>query len=1139
MHRLRVLILSVLLQLVLFYTGLAQRSYTNRSVLATGSWYKLSTARQGIYRIDAAALTRLGISLPVPSAQIRLFGNGGQMLPEANAPARQDDLAEVAVWMEDGGDGSFSGSDYLLFYAPGQDSWTWDDVGKRYRFQRNLYADSSWFYLKVEGEGRRLKTQAGTLVPNLTVNTYDARWVFEKDTINFLQSGKEWYGEEFGTAPGKLQSRDFTVPMQGAVVGAPVVVYTDVVARAAGQYSRFEVRLNRDLIQDIQVSPLPGVAFEPVAIPATQVSTQAATQNSLLLNLAFFPGSVNGQGWLNQLGVGFRGRLEMRDQGLVFRDRASVGAGNVVQYQVGGGGLGVVVWEVTDPLAPVAMKVVGGSSQFTFNNDASVLREYIAVSPDRYLTPVFTGRVSNQNLHGSPQVPYIIVTHASLLFEANRLAEYHRQNDGLAYVVADVQQIYNEFSSGTPDPSAIRDFVKMFYDRAGADTLQRPKYLLLFGDGSFDYKEKTDSLTNLVPVFESFNSLDPLVSYVSDDFFGLLDDNDDVNSVTPVSYLDIGIGRVPASTVAQAKAYIDKVIAYGKSFGPWRNQMSFVADDEDINTHFNDAEIISKTAGASNEAVNIAKMYLDAYVQESGSGGSRYPQVNEAINRRMFTGNLIWNYSGHGGSSRLAQEAILEADMVNVWSNAQKLPLFITATCDFAPYDDPAIQSLGDNILMRPLTGAIGLMTTTRPVFAFSNRVINNNYLATALYRQPDGKYLTLGEAVKRTKNYTYQTSGDALNNRKFTLLGDPALTLGYPKMKVVTTAINNIAAAAYTDTLKALNRYTITGEVRNLQGVLMTDFSGNVYPVLYDKEQELSTRGNDPGSRVAGFRQQLNPVFAGKAKVQGGKFSYTFIVPKDIDIRTGRGRLSYYADNGATDGAGTETNWYVGGLGNEVKDDGQGPVVRAYLNDEKFVNGGIVNENPVLIVKLTDSSGINTVGTGIGHDLTATLDDDPRKIYILNDFYEADTSFRNGTIRFPLAGLSPGPHNLKIKAWDVFNNSSEQILEFMVAKQEELALKHVLNYPNPFTTNTRFWFEHNRPGEQLQVFIRIMTVTGKVVKTIQRTITTIGNRSDEISWDGRDDYGAKLGRGVYLWQLSVRTSDGKRVQKLEKLVVL
>ena len=339
MHLLRVLILSLLLQLVLFSTGLAQRAYTNRSVLATGSWYKLSTARQGIYRIDAAVLTRLGISLPVPSAQLRLFGNGGQMLPEANAPVRQDDLAEVAVWMEDGGDGSFSGSDYLLFYAPGQDSWSWDEVNKLYRFQRNLYADSAWFYLKVEGGGKRVRVQ-GEAVANLTVNTYDARWVFEKDTINFLQSGKEWYGEEFGTAPGKLQSRDYTVPLQGAVVGAPVTVHTDVVARAAGKYSRFEVRLNRDLIQDIQVSPLPGVAFEPVAIPASQISTQTATQSSLLLNLSFFPGSVNGQGWLNQLGVGFRGRLEVRDQGLVFRDRASVGAGNVARFEVGGLGAG-------------------------------------------------------------------------------------------------------------------------------------------------------------------------------------------------------------------------------------------------------------------------------------------------------------------------------------------------------------------------------------------------------------------------------------------------------------------------------------------------------------------------------------------------------------------------------------------------------------------------------------------------------------------------------------------------------------------------------------------------------------------------------------------------------------------------------
>jgi hypothetical protein len=648
-----------------------------------------------------------------------------------------------------------------------------------------------------------------------------------------------------------------------------------------------------------------------------------------------------------------------------------------------------------------------------------------------------------------------------------------------------------------------------------------------------------DSTTNLLPVFESPFSTDPLTSYVSDDFFGLLDDNDDVNSVTPVAYLDIGIGRVPASTAAQAKAYVDKVIAYGRSFGPWRNQMTFVADDEDQNTHLNDAELISGTAASTGPLLNRLKIYLDAYVQESGSGGSRYPQVNDAINRRMFTGNLIWNYSGHGGYKRLAQEAILDEDMVGTWTNSARLPLFITATCDFAPYDDPLIRSIGDNILMRPGTGGIALMTTTRPVFAFSNRVINNNYLSIALRRDASGRYPSLGDAVRLAKNFTYQTSGDALNNRKFTLLGDPALTLGFPAFTVVTTAINGIPAASFTDTLKALNRYTVTGELRNRQGLPMPDFNGYVYPTLYDKAQQIKTLGNDPGSRVTPFLQQQNLVLNARARVTNGRFSFTFIVPRDIDFRTGAGRMSYYADNGAVDAAGSEDNWYIGGLGNEVKDDGQGPDVRAFLNDEKFVNGGIVNENSVLVVRLRDSSGINTVGTGIGHDLTATLDNDPNRIFVLNDFFEADTTARGGTVRFPLPTLAEGPHTLKVKAWDVFNNSAERILEFTVAKKQELTLKHVLNYPNPFSENTRFWFEHNRPMEDLQVSIRIMTVTGRVVKTIRKTINTLGNRSDEIGWDGRDEYGDRLGRGVYLWQLDVRSADGKRQQKLEKLLIL
>jgi hypothetical protein len=1115
----------------------SQRQYVANSVLATGNWYKISTSSAGVYKVDAAILTRVGITLPVPSAQIRLFGNGGKMLAEDNARPRPDDLTENAIWVDDGGDGSFSGNDYFLFYTPGPDHWEFDQQAGRYRFTRNLYADSSWFFITIGGQGKRIITGSNPPAA-VTIDEFDEFYAHERNDINFLNSGKEWYGEEFGS---RAPARDFDIPLKNAVPGKPLVLYSETIGRAAGQNSRFEVRLNGNLIQQILMPPLPGVAYEPVATPGNATTTTSSSQSDLKLTYNFFPGSVNGQGWLNKFELMFRRKLDMAGQAqLAFRDRSTAGTVPAARFTIEGSANGSRVWDVTDPANPVEQQVSRSGSALQFNNDCSILREYISFSPDRYPAPVAVGRIPNQDLHGSSGVPYLIITHPALRNEAERIGQFHKQQQGLNYLVAETVQIYHEFSSGTADPSAIRDFVKMFYDRAGADTTRRPRYLLLLGDASYDHKNRVEGNTNLVPAFQSSFSLDPLTTYTSDDFFGFLDDNEDINSVTTVNNLDIGIGRIPAATAADAKAYADKLSAYVKSFGPWRTQSTFIGDDEDQNLHLQDAELISATARNTDPEVNISKIYLDAFPQESGAGGSRYPQVNEAINRRIFTGNLIWNYSGHGGNRRLAQEAILEEDMVNTWTNENKLPLFITATCDFAPYDNPQVRSIGENILLRPKTGGIAMMTTTRLVFAFANRIMNNNYIATALARNSDGSFLSLGEAVKRAKNYTYQTSSDILNNRKFTLLGDPALTLGYPRYHAVTTTINGIPAAAFSDTIRALNRYTINGEVRDGNGVLMGDFNGTVYPSFYDKVQQQTTRANDPGSIKAGFEQQQNLIYNGKARVQNGRFSFTFIVPKDIDLRTGRARLSYYADNGVIDASGAETGFYAGGLGNEVKDDGQGPLIRAYMNDEKFVNGGLVNETPVLLLKLKDSSGLNTVGTGIGHDIVAILDDDADNIFVLNDFYEAESgSYQEGTVKFPMPKLEEGQHSLKIRVWDVFNNATEYILEFTVVKKEELELKHVLNYPNPFTTRTNFWFEHNRPNEDLQVTIRVMTITGKVVKTIGKTINTTGNRSDEIEWNGRDDYGGQLGRGVYLYQVIVKTKDGRQQQKLEKLVIL
>jgi hypothetical protein len=734
----------------------------------------------------------------------------------------------------------------------------------------------------------------------------------------------------------------------------------------------------------------------------------------------------------------------------------------------------------------------------------------------------------------------LIVVHPSLLAQANRLAQFHNTRDGLRVKVVTTDQVFNEFGSGSPDPTAIRDWAKMYYDRYGADPAGKPKYLLLFGDASFDYRDRLKGNINLVPPYESVSSLDVLTTYTSDDFFGFLDDNEDINSGAVINYLDIGIGRIPAKNIDEAKNFVDKVEAYfsNESFGPWRNNLTFIADDEDQNLHLQDAETITATAATTAPVFDLQKVYLDAYRQESGSGGSSYPLANQAINNQVFNGTLLWNFTGHGGPRRLAEETILDLDIVNGWNNPNRLPLFLTATCDFAPYDNPLLNSIGENILVRPKTGGIALMTTTRLVFAFSNRIMNDNYIKFALQPDANGKYRSLGDAMKDAKNYTYQTSGDITNNRKFTLLGDPALTIAFPQLKVQASRINGLPVTQV-DTLSATEKITIEGEVTDQQGNLQGSFNGNVYPVVFDKLQSITTLANDPTSQPAAFSVRNNILFKGKASVSNGKFSFSFKVPKDINYQFGNGKLSLYAENGSNDGNGAFTNFIVGGTGNNVDDDSKGPEMKSYLNDEKFVNGGTTNENPILILKLSDSSGINTAGTGIGHDIVATLDNDNRKFYILNDFYQSDlNSYQTGQVRFQLPELEPGPHTLKIKAWDVLNNSSEILLDFTVANDENLELTHVLNYPNPFTTHTQFWFEHNKPGQDLLVRIQIFSLSGRAIKILERTINTPGNRSSELEWDGRDEYGDKIGRGVYFYKLSVTAPGKLKKEKIEKLVI-
>lgn len=1131
--------LTLLLMLWLGTSDLkAQRTYKPHSVLASGNWYKIAIDTSGIYAIDPSFLQSLGLNpASVDASAIRIFGNGGQMLPENAGAAVVDDLQEIAISVDDGGDGILNGTDKILFFAEGPVTSRYDTPAGRFVVTRNLFSRRSYYYLNVGTPGKRVQTAGGVMGSVLTVTDFDDIFYHELDTFNLLSSGRQWLGEEFSSSPGRALSLNIPLNAAPEMVSGTGSIYIQAAARSFGSPSTFSVSIQNQS-HWLEVAPVATGPYDQFARTTEALIPLNLTAGATGMVINFSPGSGNAQGWLDKIIVQTRRKLQYPGRQLAFRDLRSVGIGRSASFQIETNVSGLQVWDVTDRFNTARMDSRLNGTTFSFDASSNEIREYIAFEPAHAFKPIAIGRVANQDLHAEVISDYLLITHPLFKSEAERLASFHTSR-GLRTRVVTTEEIYNEFSSGIADPTAIRDFVKMQYDRALGDSAKRPTYLLLFGDGSFDYLGRVNNNTNFVPVYETPNSLDPLSTYTSDDFFGFLNDNEDING-SQLNLLDIGIGRIPAASQAEAKNFVDKIIAYHQpaSLGSWRNELSFVADDEDNNLHVEDAESIINGLNPFSRPFNFEKIYLDAFGQQSSSSGATYPQANLLINNRNFQGNLIWNYNGHGGYRRLAEEVVLDQSIINNFNNPNRLPLFITATCDVAPFDNPLISSIGENLILREKTGAIALMTTTRLVFAFSNRIMNQQYVQALLQRKQDGQYPTLGDAGRAAKNQVYQFFGDVINNRKFMLLGDPAMRIAIPQHSVVTSSVNGNTAGS-SDTLKALSKYTIAGEVRDHNGQLIGDFNGTVYPSVFEKPHQERTLANDPGSIPTNFSVQKNLIHRGSAKVIAGKFEFSFIVPKDINYQYGNGRISYYADNGNTDANGVNTSIVIGGTGQESHDK-EGPDIKAYLNDEKFVNGGIANEKPVLILKLSDSSGINILGNGIGHDLTAILDNDPSKQYVLNNFYQSELGqYQNGLVKFQLPAIEEGMHTLTIKAWDVANNSSEISLEFRILKDENLKLNNVLNYPNPFTTRTNFWFDHNRPGDQLDVQVQVFTVSGRLVKTIRSTIISMGNRSSEVQWDGKDDFGGKLGRGVYIYSLRVRSSDGKSAQVLQKLYLL
>jgi hypothetical protein len=746
----------------------------------------------------------------------------------------------------------------------------------------------------------------------------------------------------------------------------------------------------------------------------------------------------------------------------------------------------------------------------------------------------------------------VIISHSDFLVEAKRLAQFRADANKIKVEVVTIDEVYNEFSSGAQDPVAIRNFMRYLYDNDS----QTIKYLLLVGRPSYDYRGRIQNTQIFVPNFQIANTSETSLSTGNslDDFFGILgvtEGDMDKNTV------NIGVGRFPVTKLAEAKIAVDKTINASErnritlqnasqisNFGDWRNIIALVADDENRGDHVDDAETVANIITTNFPSFNLDKIYCDAYPQISYAGGQRYPDVNKAINMRMNRGALAIAYFGHGGGNGWAHERILEKIDITNWTNKYNQPLMITLTCSFGWYDKQA-QSPAELVFLNENGGAVALCTTSRVSYSGS---VYGRKLFSEMGSKWNGRYKTLGEIHRLAKN---NSGGTNYTSNMIFLIGDPAMIINIPTHLVKTDELfcegahkkdllNSASNKVVQDTLKALSKVTIKGRITNDSGETLPNFNGNIFPSIFDKAVKQKTLGQDPDSDIKEFTVQKNIVFKGNVTVENGLFEFSFYIPKDINFEYGNGKISYYAASANDDAGDYYDNFIIGGMSNTPITDDKGPEIALFLNDEKFVPGGITNPDPVLIVKLKDEYGINTTGNGIGHDVVAILDNNIEKQIVLNDYYQADQdSYNSGTVRYPLQSLTPGMHTLKVRAWDICNNPSETSIDFLVRTDDKLILDHVLNYPNPFTTKTSFFFEHNQPMETFDILIHIFTISGKLVKTIQSTQTLEGNRSDPLEWDGRDEYGDKIGKGVYLYRLTVRNSQGKTAEKIEKIAIL
>ena len=1083
------------------------------------SWHRFSVVETGIQKITKNFLQQLGVPVDdIDPKTLRVFGRGGQMLPLQNA-ADIETLHENAIWVVGENNGSFDDEDYILFMGYAGD--TWNTESKTFR---NLYHNTTTYYITYgTSYGKRVVVEQGNDVVStnaILAGIYTT--AIEEENYNIGSLGRQWFGVRFSDA----QKETYTLQTPNVMPETTI----DVVARVAAA-ANTSTSFTFSSSSESTTNSLGAISGTTIATaPYTQfndfsgaIQLQLNPTNEVTAELEYSSnGDFSSNGYLDFILAQYKRKLSGAERSFLFTLDPSI---SVQELAITDATSETSLWELNSDV--VYMPTVDAT---TFGADVLVDADSEFVLATDYKTPtyerstrMFTPSSFLTQIQSSPPTTYLLITSEAYREEAQRLVAHRIENRELQAKLVTLEEIYEAFSTGQQDIAAIRNFVRYLYVSQG----KQLKYLCLFGDTSYDYQNRTRGNDMVVPTFHALSSFSLTNSYMSDDFFTMMDIGE--GFLGSNDEMDLAVGRMVFSNDAQARVAVDKVIEYEspENKGSWNNSFTLLSDDVDEEWEYiiqEKLDLVGDDLQRNKPFLNVTKLHSDAFTQVASAGGDRYPGVEAALENRLSQGTLVVNYFGHGGEDGLSNEFLVDKDLAATVFHPGRYPLFITSTCEFSRFDNHERQTAGELIYQNPTGGAIGLISTTRQIYV-TNGISYNDILSRNLFSFGSDDYTSIAEALRKAKS----EFSDVNQKRIIFYIGDPALKLHIPKREALITRINGVAIDNATSEelqLSALDNVTIEGAVTDFMGLPQASFNGTITLQVFDKEVERTTLGND-GYKKMTFMSLGNQIFQGLSTVKNGKFTTTFVVPKDIDLELGNTRITMIAFNeDKSESLGGFSNTLtIGGLNTSAPKDNQGPEIDAYLNNRNFKDGDRVFSSPTLILDIADENGINTAG-GIGHDITAVLDNNQTNPIVLNAFYStAIDDFTRGTLSYPLNDLSVGMHSLTIKAWDTHNNPSTKTITFWVMDNSNLKIERVFNSPNPVTNQTTFFVQHNRPRELLEANLYIFTMDGKRIWHTSQDVFSTGYLLNSIRWEATSYSGQKVNKGTYLYTIELISS--------------